>query len=98
MAYDRPSPKLLSFLAKHYRLSDSVPQVGPVTPVTLLLLLPGLSSTSLRKLQLCVCVCVRDSGSSLLQVNNFVVFRSFFLGTAGSSSSSSAPPPVPFEG
>ncbi|CAF90417.1 unnamed protein product, partial [Tetraodon nigroviridis] len=38
MAYDRPSPKLLSFLAKHYRLTDSVPQV-----------------------------------------NNFVVFRSFFL-------------------
>lgn len=28
MAYDRPSPKLLSFLAKHYRLTDSVPQVG----------------------------------------------------------------------
>lgn len=27
MAYDRPSPKLLSFLAKHYRLTQSVPQV-----------------------------------------------------------------------
>ncbi|XP_019724320.1 alpha-tubulin N-acetyltransferase 1 isoform X2 [Hippocampus comes] len=28
MAYDRPSPKLLSFLAKHYRLTQSVPQVN----------------------------------------------------------------------
>nr|XP_057903608.1 alpha-tubulin N-acetyltransferase 1 isoform X2 [Doryrhamphus excisus] len=28
MAYDRPSPKLLSFLAKHYCLTQSVPQVN----------------------------------------------------------------------
>ncbi|XP_057684186.1 alpha-tubulin N-acetyltransferase 1 isoform X3 [Corythoichthys intestinalis] len=28
MAYDRPSPKLLSFLAKHYSLTQSVPQVN----------------------------------------------------------------------
>ncbi|XP_077599532.1 alpha-tubulin N-acetyltransferase 1 isoform X5 [Stigmatopora nigra] len=28
MAYDRPSPKLLSFLAKHYRLTQIVPQVN----------------------------------------------------------------------
>ncbi|XP_074543456.1 alpha-tubulin N-acetyltransferase 1 isoform X1 [Halichoeres trimaculatus] len=28
MAYDRPSPKLLSFLAKHYCLTPSVPQVN----------------------------------------------------------------------
>ncbi|XP_051925827.1 alpha-tubulin N-acetyltransferase 1 isoform X2 [Hippocampus zosterae] len=28
MAYDRPSPKLLSFLAKHYHLTQSVPQVN----------------------------------------------------------------------
>lgn len=27
MAYDRPSPKLQSFLAKHYGLTQSVPQV-----------------------------------------------------------------------
>lgn len=27
MAYDRPSPKFLSFLAKHYCLTESVPQV-----------------------------------------------------------------------
>lgn len=27
MAYDRPSPKFLSFLAKHYCLTQSVPQV-----------------------------------------------------------------------
>uniref|UniRef100_A0A3Q3F1R6 Alpha tubulin acetyltransferase 1 n=1 Tax=Labrus bergylta TaxID=56723 RepID=A0A3Q3F1R6_9LABR len=27
MAYDRPSPKLLSFLAKHHCLTQSVPQV-----------------------------------------------------------------------
>ncbi|XP_056875953.1 alpha-tubulin N-acetyltransferase 1 isoform X2 [Takifugu flavidus] len=38
MAYDRPSPKLLSFLANHYHLTENVPQV-----------------------------------------NNFVVFKSFFL-------------------
>ncbi|XP_061688371.1 alpha-tubulin N-acetyltransferase 1 isoform X2 [Syngnathoides biaculeatus] len=28
LAYDRPSPKLLSFLAKHYCLTQSVPQVN----------------------------------------------------------------------
>ncbi|XP_055012991.1 alpha-tubulin N-acetyltransferase 1 isoform X2 [Boleophthalmus pectinirostris] len=28
MAYDRPSPKLLSFLAKHYSLTQSIPQVN----------------------------------------------------------------------
>ncbi|KAI1902439.1 hypothetical protein AGOR_G00044770 [Albula goreensis] len=28
MAYDRPSPKFLSFLEKHYGLKDSVPQVN----------------------------------------------------------------------
>ncbi|XP_071775266.1 alpha-tubulin N-acetyltransferase 1 isoform X2 [Centroberyx gerrardi] len=28
MAYDRPSPKFLSFLAKHYCLTESVPQVN----------------------------------------------------------------------
>uniref|UniRef100_A0A3Q3R7C9 Alpha-tubulin N-acetyltransferase 1 n=1 Tax=Monopterus albus TaxID=43700 RepID=A0A3Q3R7C9_MONAL len=28
MAYDRPSPKFLSFLAKHYCLTQSVPQVN----------------------------------------------------------------------
>ncbi|XP_068188420.1 alpha-tubulin N-acetyltransferase 1-like [Antennarius striatus] len=28
MAYDRPSPKFLSFLAKHYLLTKSVPQVN----------------------------------------------------------------------
>ncbi|XP_013882206.1 alpha-tubulin N-acetyltransferase 1 isoform X2 [Austrofundulus limnaeus] len=28
MAYDRPSPKLLAFLAKHYSLMQSVPQVN----------------------------------------------------------------------
>ncbi|XP_023135899.1 alpha-tubulin N-acetyltransferase 1 isoform X2 [Amphiprion ocellaris] len=28
MAYDRPSPKFLSFLAKHYSLTQSVPQVN----------------------------------------------------------------------
>ncbi|XP_061764310.1 alpha-tubulin N-acetyltransferase 1 isoform X8 [Nerophis ophidion] len=28
MAFDRPSPKFLSFLAKHYRLTQSVPQVN----------------------------------------------------------------------
>uniref|UniRef100_A0AAV2K2J1 Alpha-tubulin N-acetyltransferase 1 n=1 Tax=Knipowitschia caucasica TaxID=637954 RepID=A0AAV2K2J1_KNICA len=28
MAYDRPSPKLLSFLAKHYNLTQSIPQVN----------------------------------------------------------------------
>ncbi|KAM6958726.1 alpha-tubulin N-acetyltransferase 1 [Aplochiton taeniatus] len=28
MAYDRPSPKFLSFLAKHYSLKESVPQVN----------------------------------------------------------------------
>lgn len=28
MAYDRPSPKFLSFLDKHYDLKNSVPQVG----------------------------------------------------------------------
>uniref|UniRef100_A0A674PG11 Alpha tubulin acetyltransferase 1 n=1 Tax=Takifugu rubripes TaxID=31033 RepID=A0A674PG11_TAKRU len=27
MAYDRPSPKLLSFLANHYHLTENVPQV-----------------------------------------------------------------------
>ena len=30
MAYDRPSPKFLSFLARHYCLTQSVPQVRPV--------------------------------------------------------------------
>lgn len=30
MAYDRPSPKFLSFLAKHYCLTQSVPQVQSV--------------------------------------------------------------------
>lgn len=29
MAYDRPSPKLLSFLSKHYNLTQSIPQVLP---------------------------------------------------------------------
>lgn len=28
MAYDRPSPKLLSFLSKHYSLTQSIPQVN----------------------------------------------------------------------
>lgn len=28
MAYDRPSPKLLSFLSKHYNLTQSIPQVN----------------------------------------------------------------------
>ncbi|XP_029700836.1 alpha-tubulin N-acetyltransferase 1 isoform X1 [Takifugu rubripes] len=42
MAYDRPSPKLLSFLANHYHLTENVPQV-----------------------------------------NNFVVFKSFFLNRSG---------------
>lgn len=28
MAYDRPSPKFLSFLAKHYHLTQSIPQVN----------------------------------------------------------------------
>lgn len=30
MAYDRPSPKFLSFLAKHFSLTPSVPQVQSV--------------------------------------------------------------------
>lgn len=67
MAYDRPSPKLLSFLAKHYRLTDSVPQVGSgwssglvpgswlpsnsrLLGLVLVRLVPGLSTTILRKL------------------------------------------------
>lgn len=49
MAYDRPSPKLLSFLAKHYRLTDSVPQVGSGGLLDWCLV-PGLSSTGLRQL------------------------------------------------
>lgn len=69
MAYDRPSPKLLSFLAKHYRLTDSVPQVGSgwssrfvlgswlpssgrLLGLVLVRLVPGLSTTILRKLLL----------------------------------------------
>ncbi len=28
LAYDRPSPKLISFLAKHYDLKDFIPQVN----------------------------------------------------------------------
>lgn len=34
MAYDRPSPKFLAFLAKHYCLTQSVPQVQTILQVT----------------------------------------------------------------
>uniref|UniRef100_A0A3Q2PM13 N-acetyltransferase domain-containing protein n=1 Tax=Fundulus heteroclitus TaxID=8078 RepID=A0A3Q2PM13_FUNHE len=34
MAYDRPSTKLLAFLAKHYSLIQSVPQVRPQSSPT----------------------------------------------------------------
>ncbi|CAG5865195.1 unnamed protein product [Menidia menidia] len=68
MAYDRPSPRLLSFLAKHYCLMQSVPQVRPAAPV----FPPAHNSLPLA------------SVGPLLRpvVNNFVVFDGFFLNKA----------------
>ncbi|XP_037329379.1 alpha-tubulin N-acetyltransferase 1 isoform X1 [Pungitius pungitius] len=103
MAYDRPSPKFLSFLAKHYCLTPSVPQANNfVVFEGFFLNRPGGPSSPLMDQGLSGCFGPAEKGSPQKagRRNQTVLFngeRSGASGAVGSSlaiRSSSLPPAV----
>uniref|UniRef100_A0A667WU24 Alpha tubulin acetyltransferase 1 n=1 Tax=Myripristis murdjan TaxID=586833 RepID=A0A667WU24_9TELE len=80
MAYDRPSPKFLSFLSKHYCLTESVPQVqfAALCLHSAITLCPCVSSF-FGKAQAWSFLCVHDVKEGPLKVGDLRKPRFFFF-------------------